>query len=178
MSRPPDPPGEVPPEVPSDGSPAPTTADLDDLVGALLTASRALVGVSARSLADVEDRVTLSQFRTLVVLDEHGPSRLNDLAERLRVGPSTALRAVDRLVEGDYAARAASSTDRREVVLEATPEGGRLVAEVTVRRRAAIAEIVAAMPPEDPAADPAAVVAALAAFARAAGEPGADRLTW
>ena len=159
------------PDDPTDPADPP---DLDDLVGALLTASRALVGVSARSLADVEDRVTLSQFRTLVVLDGHGPTRLNDLADRLRVGPSTALRAVDRLVEGGYAARAASSVDRREVVIETTDTGAGLVAEVTGRRRAAIAEIVAAMPPEHPAA----VVAALGAFAHAAGEPGADGLTW
>ena len=153
---------------------APAPPDLDDLVGALLTASRALVGVSARSLADVEDRVTLGQFRTLVVLDEHGPSRLNDLADRLRVGSSTALRAVDRLVEGGYAARAASSVDRREVVIETTPTGAGLVAEVTARRRTAIAEIVAAMPP----AEPAAVVAALSAFAHAAGEPAVGGPTW
>ena len=45
-----------------------TTSDADELVSALLTASRALVGVSARSLAHVEDAVTITQFRTLVVL--------------------------------------------------------------------------------------------------------------
>ena len=42
-----------------------------EMVDALLIASRALVGVSARSLAAVESHVTLPQFRALVVLGEH-----------------------------------------------------------------------------------------------------------
>jgi len=66
--------------APARGSDASTP---DELVSALLTASRALVGVSARSLAHVEDAVTITQFRTLVVLEGHGDTRLNQLAERL-----------------------------------------------------------------------------------------------
>src|SRR4051794_28561686 len=79
----------------------------DQIVTALLTASRALVGVSARSLAAVEDAVTLTQFRTLVVLQAHGSTRLNRLADRLEVNSSTALRTVDRMV-------ASGLVDRRE----------------------------------------------------------------
>ena len=73
-------------------------AEVDDLVTALLTASRVLVGVSARSLADLDESVTVTQFRVLVVLRGHGETRLNRLAERLGVTPSTALRTVDRLI--------------------------------------------------------------------------------
>ena len=40
----------------------------DSLTDALLTASRALVAVAARSLAAVDDDVTLPQYRALVVL--------------------------------------------------------------------------------------------------------------
>jgi hypothetical protein len=50
------------------------------LVAAVLTASRVLVGISARSLAGIEESVTLTQFRTLVVLEGQGASRLNVLA--------------------------------------------------------------------------------------------------
>lgn len=39
------------------------------MVNALLTASRLLVAVSARSLAAVEEALTLPQLRMLVVLD-------------------------------------------------------------------------------------------------------------
>src|SRR5665647_545120 len=53
--------------APARGNDAITSGGADELVSALLTASRALVGVSARSLARVEDAVTITQFRTLVV---------------------------------------------------------------------------------------------------------------
>jgi DNA-binding MarR family transcriptional regulator len=148
-------------------------------VSALLTASRALVGVSARSLSRVEDAVTITQFRTLVVLEGHGDTRLNQLAERLAVTPSTALRMVDRLIAANLVTRQENKADRREVLIALTREGARLVREVTLRRRAEIAIIVAAMPQEGRRD----VVAALNAFAQAAGEttPSIDtatRLGW
>ena len=154
-----------------------TTAD--ELVSALLTASRALIGVSARSLGKVEDAVTITQFRTLVVLEGHGDTRLNQLAERLGAAPSTALRMVDRLIAAHLVTRRENKADRREVLIALTVEGTRLVREITARRRAEIAAIVAAMPQEGRQG----VVAALSAFAQAAGEatPSIDtaaRLGW
>ena len=71
--------------APARGNDTTSSEGADELVSALLTASRALVGVSARSLAHVEDAVTITQFRTLVVLEGHGDTRLNQLAERLAV---------------------------------------------------------------------------------------------
>lgn len=53
----------------------PATADSDAVVETL-TASRALLGVIARSLATVMDTVTLPQFRVLVVLSDFGPLRM------------------------------------------------------------------------------------------------------
>lgn len=151
----------------------------DELVSALLTASRVLVGVSARSLGKLEDAVTITQFRTLVVLEGHGDTRLNQLAVRLGVTPSTAMRMVDRLIAARLVSRAENKADRREVLIGLTDEGARLVREVTERRRAEIAAIVAAMPQERRHE----VVAALNAFAEAAGEatPSVDtaaRLGW
>lgn len=151
----------------------------NELVSALLTASRALVGVSARSLGQVEDAVTITQFRTLVVLEGHGDTRLNQLAERLGVTPSTAMRMVDRLITAHLVTREANKADRREVLIGLSEEGVRLVREVTERRRAEIATIVAAMPQKGRHK----VVAALNAFAQAAGEAApslatAARLGW
>lgn len=152
---------------------------VDELVTTLLTASRVLVGVSARSLAEAEDRVTVSQFRTLVVLRGHGEARLNTLAERLGVGSSTALRAVDRLIAAGLVVRRENELDRREVVIGLTDEGRSLVDTVTDRRRAAIKDIVSAMP----ARQSRVLVEALVAFAEAADEPlavadPATRLGW
>lgn len=164
------------------GLPQPTHSreqELDQLVTALLTASRALVGVSARSLADIEDTVTLTQFRTLVVLRAHGPARLNRLSERLRVNASTTLRTVDRLIAADLVDRRENPGDRREVVIELTTRGRRLVDDVTERRRHAIEEIVRAMPDRQHSR----LVEALLSFAQAADEPlavadSATRLGW
>src|SRR6476646_6000617 len=99
----------------------------EELITALLTASRALVGVSARSLSQVEDAVTITQFRMLVVLDGHGETRLNQLAERLGVSSSTALRMVDRLIIAGLVTRQENQADRREVLIGLTAEGERLV---------------------------------------------------
>jgi DNA-binding MarR family transcriptional regulator len=140
---------------------------LDEIVTAVLTASRALVGVSARSLAGVEDAVTLTQFRTLVVLHAHGPTRLNQLADRLQVNSSTALRTVDRMIAGRLVERRENQADRREVVIELTSRGRRVVDDVTARRRAAIEEIVKRMSPVHRRQ----MVKALWAFAAAAYEP-------
>jgi DNA-binding MarR family transcriptional regulator len=151
--------GRAAPEVPDE--------TLDEIVTAVLTASRALVGVSARSLAGVEDAVTLTQFRTLVVLHAHGAARLNQLADRLQVNSSTALRTVDRMIAGGLVDRRENRNDRREVVIELTARGRRLVDDVTDRRRRAIEEIVKRMSP----ARRGQMVAALLAFATAADEP-------
>ena len=141
--------------------------ELDELVGAVLTASRVLVGVSVRSLAAVEEGVTLTQFRTLVVLQSHGPSRLNRLAERLGVTASTALRMVDRLIAAGLVDRRENEQDRREVVIELTADGRSMVDRVTASRKAAIEKIVLAMPTTRRRE----LVRALFAFAQAADEP-------
>lgn len=53
---------------------------LDEFVNTILVASRVLVAISARTLAEVENAVTLTQLRTLVVLDSHDGINLNGLA--------------------------------------------------------------------------------------------------
>lgn len=151
----------------------------DDLVTALLTASRALVGVSARSLATAEETVTVAQFRSLVILSSKGPSTLAHLAGELGVTASTAQRQIDRLVGQELVTRRENPNDRREVVIAITPAGKRIVDTATRRRRKAIAEIVNKMSPVDSDA----LIAALDAFAQAASEPsasgdGAARLGW
>lgn len=79
--------------------------DFDDVTRAVLTASRLLVAVSARSLAAMEDNVTVPQFRMLVVLATRGATKLVVLADQLGVSPSTAMRMVDRLITAGLADR-------------------------------------------------------------------------
>jgi DNA-binding MarR family transcriptional regulator len=142
-------------------------ADVQDLVTAVLTASRVLLSVAVRSLAEVEDTVTIPQFRTLVVLDAHGQMNLNRLSGLLGVTPSTALRMIDRLLAVELVSRRDNPANRREVLLELTEAGRLIVEQVTAKRRAEIARIVTGMP----ASQRTELTAALRAFADAAGEP-------
>jgi DNA-binding MarR family transcriptional regulator len=146
---------------------APAIGSIDELVTAVLTASRVLVGVSARSLAEVEDTVTLAQFRTLVVLDNHEEINLNTLADLLSVTSSTAMRMINRLLISGMVTRRDNPTNRREVLLGVTDEGRRLVRQVTAKRREEITRIVAVMP--ETRRDE--LVMAMRAFAEAAHEP-------
>lgn len=145
----------------------PADVDVDEMVSAVLVASRLLVAVSARSLASVEDTLTLPQFRMLVVLDSRGELSLSRLAEHLAVNPSTALRMAERLITIGMLTRGEHPPDRREVRFFLTHAGRRTVADVTARRRAEIARIVAAVPP----AQRVNVVHALRTFSNAGGEP-------
>ncbi|MFI7100625.1 MarR family winged helix-turn-helix transcriptional regulator [Streptomyces sp. NPDC050161] len=143
--------------------------DVDAVTRAVLTASRVLVAVSARSLAAVEGRVTLPQFRLLVALSSHGTAKLVEVADWLGVNPSTAMRMADRLITAGFAERRVNPGDRRETRLGLTGQGRRIVEEVTARRRREIAGIVGRLAPEQRTA----LVDALDAFAAAGDEPPA-----
>lgn len=142
-------------------------SDADELTDAVLTASRLLVAVSARSLAAVEETLTLPQFRMLVLLESRGPMKLTALAELLEVNPSTAKRMIDRLRVSGMVDREANPATKREIVVEASADGRRVVGEVMARRRAEISRIVARMPEHLRHG----LVEALTAFAEAGGEP-------
>jgi DNA-binding MarR family transcriptional regulator len=148
--------------------------DIDEVVSAVLTASRALVAVSARSLAHVDESLTLPQFRSLVVMRTRGPINLNQLAEALGVNPSTALRSFDRLVAAGLAEREVNEANRREVVLRISPPGRALVDSVTRRRARELSRVLDRMSTEQRVA----LVDAFHAFADAADEPTVDPLGW
>ncbi len=136
-----------------------------NVTDAVLLASRALVGVAARSLAAVEDEVTLAQFRALVVLATH-ERNLGELAEALDVHPSSATRLCTRLEAKGLITRRPATQSRRELLVSLTREGRTLVDTVTRRRRREIARIVARIPEREQRV----LVHALGMFADAAGE--------
>jgi DNA-binding MarR family transcriptional regulator len=135
-------------------------------VDTVLAASRALVAVAARSLAAAGEEVTLPQYRALVVLAARGLQGTADLAAVLAVNPSTATRMCDRLVRKGLVRRHRQAGDRRTVRITLTAAGRDLVTEVTRLRRAELARLLAALPPDQHQP----VIAAFRAFAAAAGE--------
>ena len=138
----------------------------EGLADAVLTASRVLVAVAARSLSEHESAVSLPQYRALVVLASRGPQRPVDLASALGVDPSTATRMCDRLVRKRLITRRRDVVDRRVVLLDLSSPGRRLVERVTQRRRQEIERILKLVDP----AEHKNLVRAFAAFGLAAGE--------
>ena len=136
------------------------------VVDGVLAASRALVAVAARSIAAVDDSVTLPQYRALVALAARGPQNVGLLAAELGVHASTMTRMCDRLVRRGLIRRRPSAESRREVLISLAPPGERLLRAVTTARRTAIAQIVA----EVPARRRESMVAGLRAFSDAARE--------
>ena len=137
-----------------------------ELIDAVLGASRVLVAVAARSLAEHEEEVSISQYRALVLLASRGPQRPVDLAEALAIDPSTATRLCDRLVRKRLISRRRQGTDRREVRLDLTSRGQQLVDSVTERRRLEIEHVLENVP----AGERQALTRAFALFASHAGE--------
>ncbi len=119
-------------------------ASVEAVVDAMLAASRALVALSARSIAS-SGGVTLPQFRMLVVL-ESASTNLTGLADALDVAPSTAMRMVDRMVAAKLVARTVRPENRRETHLSLTAKGRRTLRTVMARRRRDLSAIITEIP--------------------------------
>jgi DNA-binding MarR family transcriptional regulator len=138
----------------------------DAMVDAVLSASRVLVAIAARSLADAGEEVTLTQYRSLVVLASRGPQSMAALAEAVAVTPATASRMCDRLVKKGLIRRRSDRLDRRAVRLALTEMGRHLIDAVSARRRLEIAQLLQGISPETQQS----VVNALTHLAQSAGE--------
>jgi DNA-binding MarR family transcriptional regulator len=143
-----------------------TAVEQEAVVDAVLSASRALVAIAARSLADAGEEVTLTQYRSLVVLASRGPQSMAALAEAVAVTSATASRMCDRLVKKGLVRRRSDRHDRRQVRLALTETGRHLVDAVSARRRLEIAELLKGIPAETQQS----VVGALTHLAQSAGE--------
>ena len=141
-------------------------------VDATLTASRALLGVVARSVANALELVTPPQFRVLVILSAEGPLRTGTLAARMGAVPSTFTRSLDRMEAGGWITRRENPDSRREVLVDLTESGRHLVQEATARRRQEIRSVIAQLSADERAA----VIRGLTLFSSAAGEPPIDDL--
>ena len=161
-----------PDERPDVGSVGPTTSQTpprdqsEAMVDAVLSASRVLVAVAARSLADLAEEVTLTQYRSLVVIASRGPQGIASLADALAVTPPTASRLCERLVRKGLVRRRTDRSDRRQVRVGLTEAGRHLVDVVTERRRSEIAALIRSVPPRERRS----IVEGLQRLAQAAGE--------
>src|SRR5215212_358663 len=95
------------------------------------------------------DALEPGQYDTLELLVQRPAWRMGDLADALRVDPSSATRAVQRLVRDGLAERAASADDGRVVMVSATPRGRDRHHAIARRRRELMAAILAAYQPDE-----------------------------
>jgi DNA-binding MarR family transcriptional regulator len=139
----------------------------EQLMAALLAASRVLVAMAAGSIEASPVEVTLNQYRALVVLATRGPVQMAELGRELAISPSSATRLVERLERKDLVVRSVSETSRRSIDLTLQPRGEELVASVMAERRRQFDALLDAVPERRRRS----MQRAFADLARLAGEP-------
>ena len=104
-------------------------------------------GASTSQLIDYlfgsgENALEVGQMDTLDLLVQQPYWRMGDLADALRVDPSTATRAVQRLEKFGLASRCSGADDKRVVMVSATDDGRERHAEAAHRRQELIRHIL------------------------------------
>jgi DNA-binding MarR family transcriptional regulator len=140
-------------------------------IDAVMRASRALVGIAAASIAEVDDAVTLPQLRVLVMVSTRGPMNLAAVAAGLEVSASNASRICDRLMKAGLLDRREDPADRRNVTLTITDRGQAIFNKVSQHRRRAIERVLRNLD----ARQRQQLAEALDTLATAAGEPADDK---
>lgn len=140
-------------------------------IDAVMRASRALVGIAAASIAEVDDAVTLPQLRVLVMVSTRGPMNLAAVAAGLEVSASNASRICDRLMKAGLLDRREDPADRRNVTLTITDRGQAIFNKVSQHRRRAIERMLRNLD----ARQRQRLAEALDTLATAAGEPVDDK---
>ena len=96
-----------------------------------------------------DDALEQGQMDTLDLLAQQPQWRMSDLAEALRVDPSTATRAVQRLVNAGLADRRHCDVDGRVVMVRITVAGKARHADVAARRSALMRHMLGAFTPDE-----------------------------
>lgn len=120
-----------------------------ELAAQVELAARALLNISARASMELPNSVSITQLRGLAAVHEHGPCTLSSFADALMMSTSSASRLVDRLTAAGLLDRQPAPTSRREVRLQITPRGQRLLHQHTLARQALFADVLQDMPGRD-----------------------------
>jgi DNA-binding MarR family transcriptional regulator len=96
-----------------------------------------------------DEALEQGQMDSLDLLAREPSWRMSELAEALRIDPSTATRAVQRLVGSGLAVRSAHDEDGRVVMVEITDAGRARHADVNARRGLLMAHMLGAFTPEE-----------------------------
>jgi DNA-binding MarR family transcriptional regulator len=141
-----------------------TTADL------LLIASRLLVAISARSIARVDETMTIPQLRAVLVVAAAGRMTVENLSNALGGERSATGCVAERLVAAGLVALRPHGKSRRELLVVLTPRGAKLVEDLAAFGRQEWGGVVRRMAP----AEQGALLGALTAFTAAVGDSAAS----
>jgi DNA-binding MarR family transcriptional regulator len=121
--------------------------DLDENAAAVDLSAEAMVSVFDDAREAMADRVSGSQLRALLVVEEYDGINLRGLAGQLGVILSSASRLCDRLVASGVLERMPGRTDRREIALHLTSAGHNLLDKIRTDRRRRLAAVLEQMTP-------------------------------
>lgn len=119
-----------------------------DVVGRqLVEAVESLVAHWFSAVEEIRPRLPPRQIRALRAVSGRPALNVSALAEHLGIGLPAASRLCDRLEAGGLLRRTVQPGDRREVHLEITADGQRLLADVTERLSVHLAAAFDDVPP-------------------------------
>ena len=125
-------------------------SDLDEqIVSGLRAVTRALDRFMLPRL--IELGLTMPQFKALIAVMGAGPGGISvtELGNELSIGQPSASLIVDQLVRPGYVERVQDTTDRRRVLVIATPRGLDMTAELRHGRKSNFRGWLAEVPDED-----------------------------
>jgi DNA-binding MarR family transcriptional regulator len=117
-----------------------------DLAGRLRFA---VVRLARRLRQEAGDELSPTMVAALATVERAGPLTPSELAEIERVQRPTATRVVARLVEDGLVTKATDPTDGRVSLLNASPEGSRLLKRLRKRKNAYLARRLRELDPEE-----------------------------
>jgi DNA-binding MarR family transcriptional regulator len=120
----------------------------DAEVAALELMTRALVGITPRSLEVLGGQVSLPQFRLLLISSGLGRVPSSRLAAELKMPASSVTRLGDKLEAAGLLARGTDPSSRSIVTCEVTPAGLDLVTRVVAARHELLSGVLDRMTPD------------------------------
>lgn len=108
---------------------------------------RLLAPMHASDLLDLD--LTVAQLKTLYVAAAAGPIRMSELAVRLGTAASTTSEVVERLVQLELLERIDDPSDRRQVLVRATPGARERLDRINELGRDRLRELLVTLPGAD-----------------------------